>query len=62
MVIVPGIAFDLNNNRLGRGKAYYDKFLEKINTVKIGLCFDFQIVDKVPIESTDIKMDLVLFG
>lgn len=60
LVIVPGVAFDRKNNRLGRGKAYYDKFLQVINAYKIGVCFDFQLVDEVPSEDSDIKMDEVI--
>ncbi len=37
MIIVPGMAFDKNNNRLGCGKAYYDKFLTKVNAFKISV-------------------------
>ena len=57
--IIPGVAFDNNNNRLGRGRAFYDRILNSINAQKIGVCFDFQMVEKVPTESTDIKMDKV---
>jgi 5-formyltetrahydrofolate cyclo-ligase len=57
---VPGIAFDRKMNRLGRGKGYYDRFLSKISAPKIGICFDFQLLDKIPAESTDIKMDYIV--
>ena len=56
LVIVPGVAFDRNNNRLGRGGGYYDRFLKKLPKGKpsIGLAFDFQIVDEIPsMESHD---------
>jgi 5-formyltetrahydrofolate cyclo-ligase len=59
IVIVPGIAFDKNYFRMGRGKGYYDKFLSEIKVYKIGLCFDFQLFDNIPTESHDIKMDIV---
>lgn len=62
LVIVPGIAFDLQMNRLGRGKAYYDKLLTGMKTFKIGVCFDFQVVDKVPSNENDIKMDDIIFA
>lgn len=50
LVIVPGVAFDCSNNRLGRGKGYYDRFLKTIpcDVPTIGLAFDFQIVDNLP--------------
>lgn len=62
VVIVPGMAFDLNGHRLGRGKGYYDRFLPHVpQAKKIGICFPFQLVDTVPFESTDISMDLVIY-
>jgi 5-formyltetrahydrofolate cyclo-ligase len=60
LIIVPGMAFDLMNNRLGRGKAYYDKFLANMDTYKIGVCFDFQLLEKVPVSESDVTMDNVI--
>ena len=60
MIIVPGMAFDVNNNRLGRGKAFYDKFLSQTSVCKIGVGFDFQLVDELPNTEKDIKMDEVI--
>ena len=61
LIVVPGVAFDRQGNRLGRGKGYYDRFLCKHMEVKrIGICFDFQLVDEVPAEPFDIQMDEVL--
>ncbi|MCK9159858.1 MAG: 5-formyltetrahydrofolate cyclo-ligase [Bacteroidaceae bacterium] len=60
LAIVPGMAFDKEGHRLGRGKGYYDKLLPQIATPKIGICFPFQLVDKVPIESQDVKMDFII--
>lgn len=60
LIIVPGVAFDKNNNRLGRGKAYYDKLLKTSGAVKVGVCFDFQLFDNVPVDEHDIKMDFVI--
>ena len=60
LIIVPGVAFDVNNNRLGRGKAYYDKLLKTTMAYKVGVCFDFQLIDSVPIDDHDVKMDLVI--
>lgn len=50
MVVVPGIAFDKKNYRLGRGSGYYDRFLSKLSShiPTVGLAFDFQIVEKIP--------------
>ena len=60
LILVPGVAFDKQNNRLGRGKAYYDKLLKKTKAYKIGICFDFQLINSVPVDEHDIKMDIVI--
>ena len=63
LIVVPGVAFDRHGNRLGRGKGYYDRFLCQHRSVKkIGICFDFQLVDNVPVEETDIPLDEIIFG
>lgn len=61
VLLIPGLAFDTSGNRLGRGKGHYDKFLAKFSKKPtcIGLCFDSQLVDKVPTDTHDIKMDYV---
>lgn len=60
-VIVPGAAFDLNFNRLGLGGGYYDKFLPRaVHAKKIALAFDFQIIDAVPTEPHDFKVDMII--
>ena len=60
-VIVPGAAFDFNFNRLGLGGGYYDKFLPRaVNAKKIALAYDFQIVDAVPTEPHDFKVDMII--
>ena len=61
VAVVPGMAFDAQGHRLGRGKGYYDRFLAKVPDVyKIGLCFSWQIVDEVPSEANDIMMDEII--
>lgn len=60
LVIVPGMAFDKNKSRLGRGKGYYDKYFVNKNIVKIGVGFDFQLLEKIPTATFDIKMDKVI--
>lgn len=62
LVVVPGVAFDLNGGRLGRGKGFYDKLLAHATAYKIGVCFDFQLVDKVPRGEYDILMDNIIFA
>lgn len=60
LVIVPGVAFDSSGCRLGRGKGYYDRLLPKIAAPKIGICFPFQLVDEIPTEELDVRMDQVI--
>ena len=61
IVIVPGAAFDLSGNRLGLGGGYYDRFLPKaVNAKKVALAYDFQLVENLPTESHDAKVDAVL--
>lgn len=61
VAIVPGMAFDPHGHRLGRGKGYYDRFLASCAHVyKIGVCFDFQLVDSVPHRDFDVGMDEVV--
>lgn len=60
-IAVPGVAFDRNGNRLGRGKGYYDRLLPRIpSAYKAGICFPFQLVEEVPAEPFDIRMDEII--
>jgi len=60
--IVPWLAFSYKNQRLGRGKWYYDKFLTKYpSSYKIWLCFPVQIYENLPTEENDILMNRILF-
>lgn len=61
MAIIPGVAFDRKGNRLGRGKGYYDRFLSAHkNLFKVGVCFDFQLLDSIPADGRDVKMDMLV--
>lgn len=60
LLFVPGLGFGMNGDRLGRGKGFYDKFLEKYNGLKIGICTSEQILEEIPTEPHDIKMDGVI--
>ena len=60
VAIIPGMAFDKNGNRLGRGKGYYDRFLSDFKGTKIGLGYDFQLLDSIPTEAHDKCMDWIV--
>jgi len=60
LAIIPALAFDKQGTRLGRGKGFYDRLLPRIKAKKIGICFDFQLVEKLPSDAWDVKMDLVI--
>lgn len=60
LVIVPGVAFDINKQRLGRGGGYYDRYLKHKNIPKWGIGFNFQLYNSVPSASFDIHMDKVI--
>lgn len=60
LIIVPGVAFDKQLNRLGFGKGYYDKYLTNKDVYKIGICFDKQIIKELPTTTFDISMDMVI--
>ncbi len=64
LVIVPGVAFDKQGSRLGRGRGCYDSFLKKIpkRTASFGLAFDFQILPFIPATKTDVSVDRVIFA
>ncbi|MCD6539298.1 MAG: 5-formyltetrahydrofolate cyclo-ligase [Candidatus Omnitrophica bacterium] len=64
LVVVPGLAFDKENQRLGRGKGYYDRFLKNLlpKTLKIGVAFSEQIFERLPFSLQDEKVDLVIWA
>ncbi|MBO4286039.1 MAG: 5-formyltetrahydrofolate cyclo-ligase [Bacilli bacterium] len=59
IIICPGVAFDRSNNRMGHGQGYYDKYLSRCSVYKIGLCYKEQLLDEIPTDEHDIKMDRV---
>jgi 5-formyltetrahydrofolate cyclo-ligase len=62
-VVVPGVAFTRNGERLGRGGGYYDRLLTATTRAfKTGVCFDFQVLPQLPSEPHDIAVDRVLTG
>lgn len=58
--LVPGLAFDGHGNRLGRGMGYFDRLLCGARGVKIGVGYDFQLVNEVPVEAHDVRLDLIV--
>ncbi len=59
LAIVPGVSFDREGHRLGRGKGYYDRLLPLLSSYKIGICYGFQVSDRLPAEPFDCMMDEV---
>lgn len=60
LIIVPGVAFDSQGRRLGRGKGFYDRLLKSSKATKIGIGYEFQLVDQLPSEPHDIPMDIII--
>lgn len=61
LILVPGIVFDKEGHRIGYGFGYYDKFLKKVpKAIKVGLAFDFQVMDKIPKEMHDVPVDVIV--
>ncbi len=60
--LCPGLGFDRNGGRLGRGRGFYDRMLKqaKPDAVKVGVCFPFQMVDDIVMEEHDVRMDVVV--
>lgn len=58
--IIPGVAYDENGHRMGRGQGYYDRTLAGYSGRKIGICFNVSLCDQLPREEHDIQCDLVV--
>jgi 5-formyltetrahydrofolate cyclo-ligase len=58
--LVPGLAFAVNGNRLGRGRGFFDALLRTAHGVKIALAHDFQLLDEVPAEAHDVRVDFIV--
>jgi 5,10-methenyltetrahydrofolate synthetase len=59
-IFVPGVAFTFKGERLGRGKGYFDRYLSKNKTIKIGISWSSQIKKKLPVEPHDCSMDFII--
>jgi 5-formyltetrahydrofolate cyclo-ligase len=61
VIFIPGLAFSIDGSRLGRGKGFYDIFLSSLTTgIKTGLCYSLQILNNIPSEKHDIKVEYLL--
>ena len=62
-MVVPGVVFTADGMRMGRGKGYYDRYLSQngLKALKVGVCYKEQIVDDIPAEPHDVKMDVVIY-
>lgn len=59
VIIVPGVAFTADKYRLGYGGGFYDRFLRKSFSLKIGVAYENQLADKLPLEEHDHKLDMI---
>jgi 5-formyltetrahydrofolate cyclo-ligase len=60
VIVVPGVAFDAKGGRLGHGRGHFDRLLSESGALLVGLCFENHLVDTVPMERHDIRMDVVV--
>ena len=60
LCIVPGVAFDKTGHRIGFGGGYFDRLLKKTRAATIGLAYEFQIIDKVPVTAYDVAVDYIV--
>ena len=63
LVLMPGLAFDPNGNRMGYGGGFYDKFLAaETGHPTLALCYDFQMMEHLETEAHDLPVDVVLWA
>jgi len=62
LIVVPGVVFDIRGRRIGYGKGYYDRALHDLegNGRLVGFCYDFQLVEEIPGDSHDVRMDMII--
>ena len=67
LIVMPGLAFSTEGDRLGRGKGYYDTYLSKYVTALgqlpplVALAYNEQVVERVPTDAHDVPVDMVLW-
>ena len=59
-VLLPGLAFDVHGNRIGRGLGFFDRLLAEARGVRIALAHDFQLLEEVPADTHDVCMDFIV--
>ncbi len=62
LILLPGLGFDLSGGRLGRGGGYYDRFLSRVpaNVPRVGLAFECQLLERIPMQPHDQKVDWIV--
>jgi 5-formyltetrahydrofolate cyclo-ligase len=62
LAIIPGVVFDKSLNRIGFGKGYYDRILNKLklSAKKVAVAHEFQVLESIPNEEHDVKMDMII--
>ena len=62
LAVIPGVCFDKDLNRIGYGGGFYDRLLPKLNkdVIKVALCFEMQIIDRIPVSESDVKVDKII--
>lgn len=60
LAIIPGVVFAKNGHRIGYGKGFYDRLLKKVTCPKVGVAYDFQIVENIAGELHDTPMDMII--
>ena len=60
LILVPGVAFDYAGQRLGHGGGVYDRLLQSVHGLRVGIAFSFQVIDRFVSEAHDVPMDIVI--
>jgi len=60
LVLAPGVGFDSIGHRLGRGQGFYDRLLAQVSGIKCGIAFDEQMVQEIPAEPHDVRLNCIL--
>lgn len=60
IILVPGLGFSPNGNRLGFGGGFYDRLLKQVKGYKIGVGYEFQVLDEIPVEPHDVALNMII--